>query len=59
MMKELEDLDKQIRDQQQELNFRIDQLEEEKQSLNNDCLELSNLLQEKQEEIMALEQLNA
>lgn len=30
MMKELEDLDKQIRDQQQELNFRIDQLEEEK-----------------------------
>ncbi len=30
MMKELEDLDKQIRDQRQELNFRIDQLEEEK-----------------------------
>ena len=36
-----------MRDQQQELMFRINQLEEEKESLNQDCLELSNLLQEK------------
>jgi hypothetical protein len=49
LMKELEEQDKTMRDLQQESKFRIDQLENEIESLNQDCLELSNLLNEKEE----------